>query len=396
MKSINIDILSTDVQDFINNNLEKDISKISLSKSPFSSITSAELATQIAAKIKAKKKLPTWYNRKDIYYPTPLSIEQTSSEITAAYKASLFSGKKLIDLTLGFGVDAFYFSKNFEVVKGFEQNQELAEITKLNTSKLDISNLKVIHGDGLKYITESLDKYTVIYVDPARRNNSGKVFKLADCTPNIVPDLENILSKTEKLVIKTSPLLDLKAGLSELKYVKEIHVVSVKNECKEVLWVLENNYRSLPTVHCATLNDSIKTFNFTMGAGTFSEKTEALNKIIYLYEPDAALLKSGAFKEIAHHYGLHKLNVDSHLYAGEEIKPEFPGRIFKVNKIIKAKDLKGTNNLSANVIVRNYPDTAEHLVKKYKIKPSKENFLLFTNLESTGLTIFEASIIQYY
>lgn len=396
MIPFNPTLLSKEVQAFINNNLDKDISKISLSKSPFSNVSSAELANQIGAKLKAKKKLPTWFNTENIYFPPTLSIEQTSSEITAEFKASLFKGKSMVDLTLGFGVDAYYFSKKFSSVNGFEINDSLAAITKHNAQLLGLDNLNVFNGDGLEAILNDNKAYDLIYMDPARRNSAGKVFKLEDCTPNFLPHLDEILLKTKNLVIKTSPLLDLNAGLKELKNVSDVYIISVKNECKELLWIINPSYTKETTIHSVCLNSETKQFNSVLNHIPFQHKYLNPTEIEYLYEPDVALLKSGAFNEIAEHYNLTKLDLDAQLYASSEINPLFPGRIFKVKKIINANELKKIKYLSANVIVRNYPDTAQNLVKKYKVKPSQNTFLIFTSLKEFGYRIFEVEIIQYY
>lgn len=396
MIPFNPTLLNKEVQVFINNNLDKDITKISLSKSPFSNVSSAELANQIGAKLKAKKKLPTWFNTENIYFPSTLSIEQTSSEITAEFKASLFKGNAMVDLTLGFGVDAYYFSKKFSSVNGFEINDSLAAITKHNAQQLGLDNLNVFNGDGLEAILNDNKVYDLIYMDPARRNSAGKVFKLEDCTPNFLPHLNEILLKTKNLVIKTSPLLDLNAGLKELKNVSDVYIISVKNECKELLWIINPDYTKKTTIHSVCLNTEIKQFNSVLKHIPFQHKYLNPTEIEYLYEPDVALLKSGAFNEIAEHYNLIKLDLDAQLYASTAINQLFPGRIFRVKRIINANELKKIKNLSANVIVRNYPDTAQNLVKKYKVKPSQNTFLIFTSIKEFGYCIFEVEIIQYY
>lgn len=396
MIPFNPTLLNKEVQVFINNNLDKDITKISLSKSPFSNVSSAELANQIGAKLKAKKKLPTWFKTENIYFPSTLSIEQTSSEITAEFKASLFKGNAMVDLTLGFGVDAYYFSKKFSSVNGFEINDSLAAITKHNAQQLGLDNLNVFNGDGLEAILNDNKVYDLIYMDPARRNSAGKVFKLEDCTPNFLPHLNEILLKTKNLVIKTSPLLDLNAGLKELKNVSDVYIISVKNECKELLWIINPDYTKKTTIHSVCLNTEIKQFNSVLKHIPFQHKYLNPTEIEYLYEPDVALLKSGAFNEIAEHYNLIKLDLDAQLYASTAINQLFPGRIFRVKRIINANELKKIKNLSANVIVRNYPDTAQNLVKKYKVKPSQNTFLIFTSIKEFGYCIFEVEIIQYY
>jgi len=394
---MNDKILEKAVQDYINLNLSADVNQIALAKSPFEHISAAEIANQISAKKKSEKKLPTWFSTNGIYYPSALSIEQTSSEITANYKSKLASGNSLIDITGGFGVDAFYFSKLINVVTHCEINAELSEIAERNAIVLGASKIKFKAEDGINYLTNTGDQFDSIYIDPARRAEKGKVFMLKDCTPDVVSNLELLKHKAKRLIIKTAPLLDISAGLSELNSVKEIHIVSVKNECKELVWVVKSGFTGQPEIVAVTLNDKEKKFSFFRGdtnkKPTF---TEHIKSTSYLYEPDAALLKTGAFNLIALRYNLKKLHPQTQLYNSELVDPSFPGRIFKIKEILSTGDLKKIKSLTGNVIVRNYPAKAEELIKKYKIKGDKENFLIFTKNGSEENVIIKAEILQYY
>lgn len=387
--------LEKQVQDYISENLNADVNKIALTKSPFTGISAAELANQISAKKKSEKKLPTWFGVENIYYPTTLSIEQTSSERTASYKQQLVHSNKVIDITSGFGVDSFYFAKVAKQVYSCEINSELSAISTHNASVLDAGNVRCLNIDGLAFLAETKETFDTIYVDPARRNTSGKVFKLAECTPNVVDSLYLLFEKAPQILIKTSPLLDLQAGLLELKNVSAVHILSVKNECKELLWVLEKGFTDEPTIHCATINKETKVFSFPFSVLKTKTKITVANPDGYLYEPDSALMKSGAFDYIAEAFGLQKLATQSHLYFAKEVKPEFLGRIFEIRTVLTPKALKKDSSLAGNVIVRNYPDKAENLVKKYKIGASKEDFLIFTSNYS-GNIIIQAQIVQYY
>ena len=392
---MNNQILDKTVQTYISENLNADVNKIALSKSPFLGLSACELANQISAKKKSEKKLPTWFQTEDIYYPSALSIEQTSSEATANYKKRLVIGDKLIDITAGFGVDSFYFSQCANEVYSCEINAELSEISAQNAEVLGANNIKFLAVDGLKFIAECDDYFDTLYVDPARRSTSGKVFKLAECTPNVVTHLDLLFSKAKRIIIKTSPLLDIQAGLTELKHVSEIHILSVKNECKELLWVLDRDFIGEPHIFCSTINEQTKVLNFPLSA----LKTEILiGKELptgYLYEPDTAVMKSGAFNYIAKKYDLQKLESQSHLYFSDEVNTDFPGRVFKIEKVLSPNELKKVQYLRGNVIVRNYPDQAEKIIKKYKIAPSKREFLIFTKYQSSFI-IINAEIVQYY
>jgi 16S rRNA G966 N2-methylase RsmD len=395
---MNNKLLAKAVQDYINANLNADVNQIALAKSPFEGISSSELATQITAKKKSEKKLPTWFNTENIYYPPVLSIEQTSSEITAQYKSKLVKGDTLIDITGGFGIDAYYFSKKTKVVTHCEINPELSAIAEHNAQALQANNIEFKAEDGIAYIQSTDKHFDTIYVDPARRAEKGKVFMLKDCTPDIVSNLDALSEKSTRIIIKTAPLLDISAGLSELKQVSEIHIVSVKNECKELLWVIDKGFDQDTKIVAITLNGGLeKNFSFykssTNGPVQF---TDSLIPGDYLYEPDAALLKSGAFNLIGSTYNLLKLHPQTQLFTSAIVNKDFPGRIFKIEQILTTGDLKKLGNLKGNVIVRNYPAKPEDLVKKYKIKADQDQFLIFTKVANGENVVIKTSIIQYY
>src|SRR5699024_6111716 len=202
--------------------------------SPFSNVSVQAIATQIASGRKAMKKLPTWFENEMVLFPKKLNLEQTSSEKTAKHKASLVSGKNLIDLTGGFGIDAFFFSKTMENVTYCETNAELVALAKHNFQQLgQQKNTHFHHGDGLGFLRNSDAVFDWIYLDPARRSTAGnKVFRLEDCEPNILEHLPLLLKKGKNILLKTAPLLDLNLGLATLKNVREIHIVAVSNEVK--------------------------------------------------------------------------------------------------------------------------------------------------------------------
>lgn len=394
---MNKHVLDSEVQEYINNHLNDDVHKLAMSKSPFKDVDAKELANQIAAKNKSAKKLPTWYKTDSIYYPALLSIEQCSSETTASYKAGLAIGDSLIDLTGGFGVDSYYFAKKVKILTHCEINGDLSEIAAHNAIVLKQPNIRCLVVDGLELLEKTTETFDTIYLDPARRSNSGKVFMLKDCTPNVVEHLDLLLSLSKRVIIKTAPLLDITAGLKELGNVSQIHIVSVKNECKELLWVIDSNRSvSQPKITAVTLNESQKGFSFFKG----EEETEAelLNQLPsgYLYEADAALLKTGAFNLIAKRFQLKKLHHQTQLYVSDDVDTSFPGRIFKINSLLSSNDLKKERSLKGNVIARNYRDKAENLAKKYKIKPDNRRFLIFTQGANNDYLIIDTEIVQHY
>lgn len=394
---MNKHISDSAVQTYIEEHLHADVHKIAMAKSPFPEVSGKELANQIAARKKSARKLPTWFDTDLIYYPALLSIEQCSSEVTAAYKASLTNGGSLIDLTGGFGVDTYYFSKINQSVLHCEINEELSDIARYNGGLLEQRNTEFFSGDGIAYLENNDRRFDFVYIDPARRSSSGKVFMLKDCTPNVIEHLGLLLSKAKRVLIKTAPLLDLTAGLKELDHVAAIHIVSVKNECKELIWVVERDFDGRPQIVCATLNETQKQFSFIAGeevsAAILETPVESGN---YLYEPDVALLKSGAFNLIAERYQLHKFHSQTQLYLSPEIHTDFPGRIFKIGQVVSAGAIKKEKNLVGSVIVRNYPDKAAALVEKYQIKPDDTQFIIFTQSKAEGKLVIKGTIIQHY
>ena len=393
---MNRHLLEHDVQLYIREQLHADVHQIALGKSPFQEVSGKELANQIAARKKSARKLPVWFNTPGIYFPALLSIEQCSSEITAAYKALLARGDNLIDLTGGFGVDSFYFSKLLPSVIHCEINEDLSEIAAHNAEILGQPNISFINGDGLDFLRNTDRHFGTIYIDPARRSESGKVFMLTDCTPDIVKNLGLLLNKGNRILIKTAPLLDISMGLKELSNVAEIHIVSVKNECKELIWVLEPKFSGIPRIIASALNSSLKQFIFLPGEESPVEIRGAVNTGDYLYEPDVALLKTGAFNLIAERYHLQKFHSQTQLYTSSSIETAFPGRIFKINEVLSSGLIKKEKELRGSVIVRNYPDKAAALVSKYRIKPDDQEFIVFTQSKTAGKIVLKCTILQHY
>ena len=228
-------ILNPSIQEFIQKQIGISVAKLALQKNPFPEVEWIAILNQIEAKTKAKEKLPSWYNTANIIYPSKISVEQTSSESTAQYKSSLIQGENLIDLTGGFGVDDFYFAKQFTSVTHCEINSDLSAIVKHNFEQLGVTNIDCIPGDSQATLETLSTKWDWMYIDPSRRNDAkGKVFMLKDCLPNVPENLNSYFEKSDAILIKTAPLLDVAAGLSELHNVKAIHIVALENEVKEL------------------------------------------------------------------------------------------------------------------------------------------------------------------
>jgi precorrin-6B methylase 2 len=371
-------LLSEEVQSFIEKNINTDINKLILKGSPIDGISAKELATQIQTKKSAQKKLPTWYNTKGIVFPPKLNLEQSSSETTAAYKSELILDGELVDLTGGFGVDDYYFSKKAKHVVHCEINEELSLIVKHNAQILGVENISFYSGDSSSYLS-SIKNTSTIYIDPSRRANSGRVFLLEDCEPNVIEKLDFYLKKAKKIIIKAAPMLDIDAAVNLLKNVTEIHIVSLNNECKELLIVIEHQKPVDIVLKCVLINsNSTNTYSFNYKEEKNIEiKYGAVSN--YLYEPDAALLKAGLFKSVANKFRLNKLNPNSHIYTSMEVIENFPGRTLKVKELFDYKQFEEKNKIKqGNVITRNFHLNPEAIKKKCKIKDGGENYLYFT------------------
>lgn len=377
---MNSSLLSKNIQEFITKNTGAEITKLALQKNPFPEVDWILILNQIEAKTKAKDKLPTWFSTENIIYPSKISVEQTSSEKTAAYKASLISGESLIDLTGGFGVDDYYFSKGFKNVAHCEINEDLSAIVKHNFEQLQITNCDFFANDSTNVLTELNQKWDWIYIDPSRRNDAkGKVFMLRDCLPNVPELLDFYFEKTDSILIKTAPLLDISAGLSELKFVKNIHIIALENEVKELLFEIHNHYLGEITIKTANiLKDKIETFEFILNDKSGFPSYNLPQK--YLYEPNSAIMKSGGFDEVSSIFKIDKLHKHSHLYTSEELL-DFPGRAFEIEKVIsynKNEMKTALLNQQANITTRNFPDTVENIRKKWKIKNGGNLYCFFT------------------
>lgn len=372
-------LLEKQVQDFINENLNADIAKLLFKGSPFEHISIQELVGQIEAKKRAESKLPTWFKTPKIYYPDKLNIEQSSSEITAHYKANIISGMRMIDISGGIGVDTYYLSKKFKEVTHCEINERLSSIANHNFKMLGTENIISISDDGISFLKNTGKQFDWIYADPSRRNEiKGKVFMLKDCEPNVPENLETLLQYSHYILIKASPMLDISMALSELRFTKEVHVLAVQNEVKELLFLLEKNYQKEIRIKAINIQkeviDSFESiYNYDVDANYSLPQT-------YLYEPNSAIMKAGLFNEVSHQLKLFKLHNNSHLYTSSKLI-NFPGRSFKINRIIPYSPKaikKHIPSLKANVTVRNFPESVAQIRKKTKLKDGGSEYLFFT------------------
>ena len=382
---LNLKILETEVQNFVQEHLNHNLAELSLKGSPFEGIKTAELMNQIQGKLKCKKKLPKWFKTMQILYPNKLNIEQSSSEITANYKSKLIKGESLVDITGGFGVDSYYFSKKIKRIINCEIDGGLSKIASHNFKNLKATNIETIAKDGILFLSESTHIFDWIYIDPSRRDEAkNKRFFIEDCHPNVAQHLDLFFKRSNRILIKLSPMLDIKAALRALPNTKEIHVVAIKNEVKELLFVLEKGFTKEVSIEAINLNTLQPNFKFK-----FSEENKALvnyrNPFKYLYEPNLAILKAGAFKTVALRFELEKIGQHTHLYTSTKRIENFPGEIYCINEILpykKGRIRKKLKGIKGNLKTRNYPQTVAKIKKDLNIIDGGNQYIFFTSSET--------------
>ncbi|QEC53475.1 THUMP-like domain-containing protein [Anseongella ginsenosidimutans] len=424
---MNLELLNPEVQDFINEHLERDPVQLLLKPSPFPQVSMQEIAEQIQGKRKCRQKLPQWYRTRGIYYPPSLALEQCSSSLTGAYKASLCAGDTLADLTGGAGADSYFFSKNFRKVIHIELSAHLSATAAHNLPLLGAGNIRFICGDGMEFLRKTAQGQTqpasqteqaaqslsqagqaaqplsqagqaaqpgqaqqeampdCIYLDPSRRTrNNKKVFLPSDYEPDFIPSLDLLVSAARQVIIKTSPLIDLRFGLKAFRFVRELHVVAVKNECKEILWILGKEPLPDPLITCATLREEYTNrFDFRLSMEENAAPAPLSNPLTYLYEPGAALLKAGAFKTLGIHFGLAKLHANSHLYTSEDLVEQFPGRSFRLTGRMAVREFgQRFKGKRLHISTRNFPESTPALLKKYSITEGGTGYAFFTTLQN--------------
>ncbi|MDR3219658.1 MAG: class I SAM-dependent methyltransferase [Dysgonamonadaceae bacterium] len=374
-------------QRFIREHRFDDIRELALhSKTGTEEINFPQALTQIEGRQTIEKKIPSWFQSDEIMYPSHLALEQCSSEATARYKASLLSGSSFADLTGGFGVDFAFIAPKFKETYYIEKQPALCKIAACNFKALGLHSAKIENADARDYL-QQMHPVDVIFIDPGRRSDTGqKVSAIEDCEPDLIAIQDLLLEKAENVLIKLSPMLDISQALAVLKNVAEVHVVSLENECKELLFLLQKNAGNEAWITCVNFSKTGEpqkiSFNRTEEKECRIDYTSQIEK--YLYEPNASILKAGFFKGITRSYPICKLHPDSHLYTSSQLVSDFPGRIFQVeasssfNKNALKIFLQGIDH--AHVSIRNFPLSVAALRKKLKVKEGGEMFLFATTL----------------
>lgn len=374
---------------FIDQHKDTPLNELVLLLSKKDNLDKTFILQQVNGLQKAKKKLPEFYANPSIHYPPAISMEQCSSEHTANYKSKLVfehvqkptksNPLRLLDLTGGYGIDSFYFSKHFGAVTYIEPNEALYAIVKHNFHALEAQNIVIHNSDATQFLNQNQQKFDAVYIDPSRRNVDKRVFKLEECTPNILALMDDIFKITETIVLKTAPILDIQRAVSSLEHVEKIVVVSLNNECKEVLYFLSKQKADEILVETINLAKKPQTFCLSLPDEN-AEKVMFSDPLKYIYEPNASILKSGAFNSIGNSFNLYKLAPNSHLYTSENLCETFPGRTFHIETVIpyKPKAFKKLGIAQANVATRNFKDKPHEIKKKLNLKDGGDTYIFGT------------------
>jgi len=376
-------------RNFIEQNLHADIRQLALQGCRDKEVDMPLALSQIAGRQTARRKLPSWAALDGLLYPPHLNMEQCSSEQTARYKATIAkrllssyaTPTSLVDLTGGFGVDFAFMSEAFDEATYVERDAQLFAISSENF-KILVKNVKTVNGDGIDFL-HGLSHATMIFMDPARRDNhGGRTYGIGDCTPNVLEIKDELLQKADVVMLKLSPMLDWRKAVSDLgeQYVSEVHIVSVQNECKELLIVLQQQPSGPFPVYCVN-DDTVFLYH---PSSTSSSEISHLSSFAFLYEPNASIMKAGCFDAVCSAFSLRQLAHNSHLLVSDQFVADFPGRSFRVLSIssMNKQELKKLSQTvsQANITVRNFPMTVAELRKKLKINDGGDSYIFATTL----------------
>ncbi|MDO5509347.1 MAG: RsmD family RNA methyltransferase [Weeksellaceae bacterium] len=381
---------TSEVQNWLKENLQSDPRQLAFKGSPFSDVSTQELLNQLQLRQNIRSKLPTWYDTDGIIYPTKVNIEQTSSEVTSAYKASLVQGEKLIDITGGFGVDAYHFAKRVKNVIHVERNTELQQIAAKNFEILQVGNIQSFNEDGVEFIENYSEEVDVIFADPSRRDGSNaRVILLHDMQPDLLKIQDMLLEKAHTVMLKLAPMLDIQYITERLKNIFQIHIVAVQNEVKEILVLQKRFYAGSPKIILANLQSEWENIHIQPIFGIEHPIAEPKK---YLYLPGNALMKILRITDMHAIWGLHALHRDTSIFTSDALIEHFPGEVFSNIREINLKkgNFRGT---SWRIIHRNFPVKIPEIKRKFGLKDDGTQALIFTQTQS-GSHIWEADKIK--
>lgn len=385
--------------DFIREHADDDVRQLALRGSKMSEVDLSYALEQIAGRQKAHTKLPSWASIDGIVYPPHLSMEQCSSELTARYKASIAGkGALFVDLTAGFGVDMAFIAQGFQKAVHVERQPQLCAISSENYNVLGLNHIEVVCGDGVEYL-HTMNHADLLFIDPARRDeHGGRTYGIADCTPNVLEMLDEMLEKADRVMIKLSPMLDWRKAVADLGKVNDVHIISVDNECKELLLAVNSEERgknsaspSLRVVCVNLLSDGNKEcFEFDGYHASPSSSAFHFSPFDsrFLYEPNASIMKAGCFGLLEQRFGVMQLDKNSHLFVSDKEVIGFPGREFLIEKrtSMNKRELKAAlaDIDKANITVRNFPMSVVELRKRLKLKEGGEVYIFATTIANEG------------
>ena len=379
--------------EFIRIHADEDVRQLAFLGKKNPEVDMAYALDQIAGRQKARVKIPSWASIDGIVYPPHISMEQCSSEQTARYKARIAgNGEKIVDLTAGFGVDMAFMSAGFKQAVHVEMQPQLCAISSENYKCLGLNHVQVVCSDGVGYLHQ-MEHADLIFIDPARRDQHGaRTYGIADCTPNVLEIIDEMLQKADRVMIKLSPMLDWQKTVADVGNVSQVHIVSVGNECKELLLEVKNGKGEKVKVFC--VNDD-QVFSYEIGephpftpSPLHPFTPSPFHPFTFLYEPNASVMKAGCFNLISHRFGITQPDANSHLFLSDKLVEGFPGRGFVIERVstMNKRELKealaGIDK--ANVAVRNFPLSVADLRKRLKLKDGGDVYIFATTDAKKG------------
>lgn len=369
---------------FIKEHVNDDAAELMLKAHRYPDLPMAEISEQILSRQKAKRKLPEWVQDFRLVFPAPSKLEQASSEITAKFKSRHLTGNRFVDLTGGTGIDAYYISAGFKKSWFVEKDSTLCSLAAHNFECLG-REVCVVNSDAEQFLHSTEPDFDLIYIDPSRRDRQrNRVYDLQDCEPDVFQLSDLLLARGKKVLIKASPMLDITSILRRLERVYKVQVVAVHNEVKEILIWMKDEKSTEALIEACDLRSTGEESSFSFCLS--EEKQAAVQYSLpdrYIYEPNSAIMKSGAFNLVAQKFDLLKLHPNTHLYTSDRIVEDFPGRIFELKQLMKpsARAFKKlTSCARINVLARNYPLGANEIKKRYRLKDGGDDYLYFCTL----------------
>lgn len=385
--------------EFVRRHADDDVRKLALQGTRDGEVDLPMALQQIAGWQTARRKLPSWAAVEGIVYPPHLNMEQCSSERTARYKAQIVGrGDIFVDLTGGFGIDFYWLSQGFQQRIYVEQNEALCTLADHNFRQL--GHACMVKCSTAAAFLQTLTHADLIFLDPARRNeHGGRTYGIVDCTPNVLEMLPLLLQKSDRVLLKLSPMLDWQAAVTELQFVSEVHILSIDNECKELLLLLEPSAEPRSVEDCLVVcvnNDQVFKVNakeqgrdlLQVKSGFTSSKTGVYFKQnqepLFLYEPNASIMKAGCFSVLEQRFPVSQVAPNSHLFLSSDEIGDFPGRRFQIQAISSLNKKELSSVLAplerANMTVRNFPMTVDQLRKKLKLKDGGDTYIFATTM----------------